>query len=418
MEAQLAIQVEGLSKVYNLYERPLDRLKESLHPGGRKYHRAFYALRELSFEVRRGQMLGIIGRNGSGKSTLLKLLAGVLTPTTGKAEVAGRVSALLELGTGFNPEFTGMENIYLQGTLMGYTRPEMLQRVQGIVAFADIGEFIDQPVKSYSSGMFVRLAFACAIAVEPDILIVDEALAVGDTQFQSRCYRKIDALRKGGTTVLFVSHDIFTVQSLCDRVILLDAGHLLAAGESKAVVQTYLDLLAKREREEWLRPGQQGKQPAAAGSDTGPAEAEILAVELLDADARPTQVWEIGQAGAVAMTVRFLRKVEKPVPGFLITTPSGINVCGENSWYADCWPDPQGPGDILRSVFSMPVWLTPGSYLVTAAISEYHDNAVVRLDQRLDALNFRVIGPGRMYGGLTWPQIQIAYQPLRAEPAP
>ncbi|NCD23736.1 MAG: ABC transporter ATP-binding protein, partial [Spartobacteria bacterium] len=191
METNLAIHVAGLSKIYPLYDRPFDRLREALHPFKRKCHRDFHALRDVGFDVRAGETLGIIGRNGSGKSTLLKILAGVLTPTAGRVRVAGRVSSLLELGAGFNPEMTGLENVYLQGTLMGFTRGEMDERRDAILAFADIGEFISQPVKHYSSGMFVRLAFACAIHVEPDVLIVDEALAVGDVEFQQKSYQAI-----------------------------------------------------------------------------------------------------------------------------------------------------------------------------------------------------------------------------------
>lgn len=237
------IKIKHLTKIYKLYDDPVDRLKESLHWRGKKYHKDFYALNDISFEIKRGETVGIIGKNGSGKSTLLKLITGVLTPTSGKVIVNGKVSALLELGAGFNPEYTGIENIYFQGSLMGYTREEINAKVDSILAFADIGEFIYQPVKIYSSGMFARLAFAVAINVEPDILIVDEALSVGDALFQIKCHKKMQALRENGTTVLFVSHDTYTIRTICSKAILLNNGNMLFYSDSKYVINEYLKLL-------------------------------------------------------------------------------------------------------------------------------------------------------------------------------
>ena len=248
-----AIKVENLSKVYKLYNKPVDRMKESLHPFRKRYHRDFYALNDVSFEIKKGETVGIIGKNGSGKSTLLKILTGVLTPTSGKVEVNGRVSALLELGAGFNPEFTGLENVYFNGSIMGYTREEMDAKIDDILSFADIGDFINQPVKMYSSGMFVRLAFSVATVVEPEILIVDEALAVGDSHFVNKCFHRINTMRNKGLTLLFVSHSAEAILTLCSRAFLLENGSCLYSGSAENVINKYNKLYrAQSEVEEQI----------------------------------------------------------------------------------------------------------------------------------------------------------------------
>jgi ABC-type polysaccharide/polyol phosphate transport system ATPase subunit len=236
----VAIRVSNLSKVYKLYDRSIDRLKESLHPFRRRYHHDFYALRDVSFEIGKGETFGLIGKNGSGKSTLLKIIAGVLTPSGGNLEVRGKVSALLELGIGFNPDMTGLENIYFSGTIMGYSREEMDAKVDDILAFADIGEFIQQPMKTYSSGMFVRLAFAVATKVDPEILVIDEALAVGDMFFQSKCMLLMKKMIDNGVTLVFVSHDTSSVTNLCKRAIYLENGAVKTMGEAIGVTDQYL----------------------------------------------------------------------------------------------------------------------------------------------------------------------------------
>ncbi len=239
MDNDTAIELVGVSKIYRLYDRPSDRLRESLHPFHKRYSRDFYALRSVDLTIRRGETVGFIGRNGAGKSTLLKLITGVLTPTTGTMNVRGRIASLLELGAGFNPEMTGIENIYMNGTIMGLSRAEMDQRLDDIVAFADIGEFIHQPVKMYSSGMFARVAFAVNAFVEPDILIVDEALSVGDAFFQAKCIDKMKHLLEGGVTVLFVSHDWAAVKNLCRRGIVLEKGEIRLDGTASEAVEAY-----------------------------------------------------------------------------------------------------------------------------------------------------------------------------------
>ena len=239
-----AIKVSHLTKVYKLYEKPIDRLKESLHPLKKQYHKDFYALNDVSFEIKKGETVGIIGKNGAGKSTLLKIITGVLTPSSGHVHVNGRIASLLELGAGFNPEYTGVENIYLQGTLMGYTKEEMESKIQAILDFADIGDFVYQPVKSYSSGMFARLAFAVAINVEPDILIVDEALSVGDMAFQNKCIRKMEEIGKKGITILFVSHDTQTINKFCSQAIWLHAGIIKEKGIPLTLLENYMSFMS------------------------------------------------------------------------------------------------------------------------------------------------------------------------------
>ncbi len=242
MCSEVAVSVKNLSKMYKLYNKPFDRIKEMVIPINKSYHREFYAIKNLSFEVKRGEVMGIVGVNGSGKSTLLKMITGVLTPTSGSIEVKGRIAALLELGAGFNPEFTGMENIFLQGSIMGYSKEEMQAKVADIIAFADIGEFIHQPVKTYSSGMFVRLAFAVNSCVDPDVLIVDEALSVGDFYFVQKCYRKIEETIKNGTAVIFVTHSMADMVKFCNQAILLSHGKCLYKNDPVFIMQKYLSM--------------------------------------------------------------------------------------------------------------------------------------------------------------------------------
>ncbi len=243
MNKNTAIKVTNLSKVYKLYDKPADRLKEALNPLRTSYHKEFYALDNINFEIKKGETVGIIGKNGAGKSTLLKIITGVLTPSAGHVQVNGRIASLLELGAGFNPEYTGVENIYLQGTLMGYTKEEMESKIQAVLDFADIGDFVYQPVKSYSSGMFARLAFAVAINVDPDILIVDEALSVGDMRFQQKCFLKMRKLREKNITILLVSHDMNSLRKFTDSCIWIDKGICNMLGETEDVVNAFISYM-------------------------------------------------------------------------------------------------------------------------------------------------------------------------------
>ncbi len=247
--SEIVIRAENLSKAYKIYENNLDRVKEALNPFHKRYSKDFFALRDISFEIRRGENVGLVGKNGAGKSTLLKIITGVLTPTGGILEVNGKIASLLELGAGFNPEMTGVENIYMSGLLMNRTREEMDSKIDDIISFADIGEFINQPVKTYSSGMFARLAFAVNAFVEPDILIIDEALSVGDAFFQSKCMDKMRAMIESGVTVLFVSHDTFAVKNLCQRAFLIESGKIVMDAAAKEVVEKYNESILKARHE-------------------------------------------------------------------------------------------------------------------------------------------------------------------------
>lgn len=273
---EYAISVKDVTKIYRLYEKPIDRLKESLSFTHKSYHKDFFALNTISFAVEKGQTVGIIGTNGSGKSTILKIITGVLTPTSGEVNVKGKISALLELGAGFNMDYTGIENIYMNGTMMGYSKKEMDGKLQEILDFAEIGDFVYQPVKTYSSGMFVRLAFALAINVEPEILIVDEALSVGDVFFQAKCYRRMEEIRKSGTTILMVTHDMGSIIKYCDKVVLLNKGEFISEGSAGHMVDMYKKILAgkldslmeelEKERQQVLGEVSQGSSGAEDGA--------------------------------------------------------------------------------------------------------------------------------------------------------
>lgn len=310
-----AVEVKNLSKVYKLYAKPSDRIKEAMFPKrfGEKI-KSFYALRDVSFKIDGGETVGIIGKNGSGKSTLLKILTGVINPTSGEKLTDGKISALLELGAGFNPEYTGIENIYLNGTIMGFSREQMKSRVRDICDFAEIGDFVEQPVKSYSSGMFVRLAFAVAINVEPDILIVDEALAVGDYRFQAKCYNKFEELKGKGKTILFVSHDVDAVRRFCTRCIWIDCGKVVMDGDVNEVTSKYMEFITGGEKnaDDIINGGNQAAdtenknkeehgQTFNAINRFGSHVGCIKSVELLAGDTRK-DVFECGEEIRVRIT--------------------------------------------------------------------------------------------------------------------
>ena len=321
----VAIRVHNLSKVYRLYDRPIDRLKESLHPFRRNYHHNFHALKDVSFEIRKGETFGIIGKNGSGKSTLLKIIAGVLTPSRGTLEVRGKVSALLELGIGFNPDMTGLENIYFSGTIMGYSREEMDAKVDDILAFADIGEFIHQLMKTYSSGMFVRLAFAVATKVDPEILLVDEALAVGDMFFQSKCMLMMKRMIDSGMTLLFVSHDTSSVTNLCERAIYLENGEVKTIGEAISVTDQYLkDMrhLIYRASPEHESPVEipieedQGETAPSEKSGLSDGTCADMVFKVDPAFTERVQSYRYGTGGARVMAMELLNQRGEPAVAF------------------------------------------------------------------------------------------------------
>ena len=338
---EYSIEVENLSKVYKLYDKPSDRLKEALSPVKKCYHKDFYALRDLNFKIKPGETVGFVGKNGSGKSTLLKLLTEVLTPTEGSLKINGKVSALLELGAGFNNEYTGMENIYLNGTIMGYSREEMDKRVDDIVKFADIGEYINQPVKTYSSGMFVRLAFAVAINVEPDILIVDEALAVGDVRFQLKCMDKFLEFKEKGITILYVSHDINSIKRFCTRAIWINEGHLEADGDVDLITDKYLDYL------KMLDAQSEEKDDAKDNTDNDIAKsgaegerdlestveiAEVVSLKIMNSRGEETEEIEHGEKVSLTLTYYVNdTTIKNPVVGIALLRLDNLYVCGLNT---------------------------------------------------------------------------------------
>jgi lipopolysaccharide transport system ATP-binding protein len=398
------IQVQHLSKKYQIYQRPWDKLREMLHLG-EKLHREFWALQDVSFSVESGQTLGIIGQNGSGKSTLLQVLAGIMRQTRGDCIVKGKVSALLELGSGFNPEFTGRENVIMNGAILGFDTREMNRRLDPIARFAEIGSFLDQPVKTYSSGMFMRLAFAVAVNVDPDILLVDEALAVGDLIFQHRCMHRMNDLRKSGKTIVFVTHDLGAVARFCDRAILLDQGRLVEDATPDKAVQKYRALVFERERLYGLQGGVAGAAGVLtvdrAGGDVpvvrgipnidhrfGNGDAAVMGIELLDETGQPTREVFGGQQLVMRMSVEFRRKVDRPILGFTLRDRLGIEITACNTTYSGRILPPAGEGQIYTSDFrfQMP-HLGPGSYSVSPAVAcgdtlkhdmcDWIDNALV-----------------------------------------
>jgi len=335
-----SIEIDGISKVYKLYNKPSDRLKEALSPVKKSYHRDFYALKDLSFKIKRGETVGFVGKNGSGKSTLLKILTEVLTPTTGSLKINGKVSALLELGAGFNGEYTGMENIYLNGTIMGYSREEMDKKIDDIVGFADIGEYINQPVKTYSSGMFVRLAFAVAINVEPDILIVDEALAVGDIRFQLKCMDKFLEFKEKGITILYVSHDVNSIKRFCTRAIWINEGHLEADGDVDTITDKYLDYLKTLDAKSDLNMNNtSGLNSANGGNNEAVSEpeknidiAEVISLTVFNSKGERTT--EIKHGEKVKLVLRYYvndTSIKKPVVGIALLRLDNLYVCGLNT---------------------------------------------------------------------------------------
>lgn len=338
--AELAISAQNLTKTYHLYNNPVDRLKESLHPLRKKYHHDFHALRDVTFEVKKGETVGILGKNGAGKSTLLKILTGVLTPTSGSVQVSGKVSALLELGAGFNSELSGIENVYFNGMLMGYSREEMEARLDDILSFADIGEFVQQPVKTYSSGMFVRLAFSVAINVTPDILIVDEALSVGDMFFQAKCMAKMRKMIDSGVTLLFVSHSSAAVKSLCSKAVLLDEGRVAAFGESSDVTEKYFAMKVQSEQliqssdsaiiggfeEDWVfnKTADFIKRGSFQRIQNGKvAFANVL---LLDQDGREVRIAEYNQMVTLRMAIEVFEDVHELSYAYHIRDKFGVDI--------------------------------------------------------------------------------------------
>lgn len=381
-----AVEFQGVSKSYAIYEKPGDRLTELLSLNRLKRHKDFWALRDISFEVRRGETFCIVGENGSGKSTLLQMVAGILQPTTGTAAVNGRVSALLELGAGFNPEFSGRDNVYLNGSILGLSTRQIDDRYKEIESFAEIGEFINQPVKTYSSGMVVRLAFAVAINVDPEILLVDEALAVGDIYFRQRCMRKVHELRARGITILFVSHAVSDVKAIGDRVLWLDHGRLVDIGEPDKVIAKYLAAMTEKDSSYLLHhaadeAARVGSAPSRAPEiiDTipnvdhrfGDGRAEILGIGVFDEHGQPLRLLDPNSRIIVRISARAKADLPLPMIGFMLRNQLGMDFSGTNTAREGHELPPMQAGDIVTVDFHLELpELYPASFSFSPAVAD------------------------------------------------
>ena len=405
--SEIAIKVEHLTKIYKLYNKPSDRLREAL--GMKVQSRDHYALNDVSFHVKKGETVGIIGTNGSGKSTILKIITGVLNPSEGNLEVNGRISALLELGAGFNMEYSGIENVYLNGTMMGFSREEIDAKLDDILEFADIGDFVYQPVKSYSSGMFVRLAFAVAINIEPEILIVDEALSVGDVFFQAKCYRKFDEFKEMGRTILFVSHDLGSISRYCDRVILLNKGVKLDEGNPKDMVDLYKKVLVHQENErpegttavETEKKETKWKKPFEVNPNAdeyGTKVAEIIDYIILDAKGLETNTIEKFSDFSIKMRVKFNQDIADPIYAFTLKNLQGTDITGTNTMFEKIAIAPQKKGNIQEITFTQNMNLQGGEYLLSLGSTGYHDGDFDVYHRLYDICNITVIAAKNTVG--------------------
>ncbi len=433
-----AISVQNISKIYKLYDKPIDRLKDALGLSRAKRYREHYALHDVSFDVKKGETVGIIGTNGSGKSTILKIITGVLSPTAGNLVIDGRISALLELGAGFNMEYTGIENVYLNGTMIGFSRKEIDDKLQDILDFADIGDFVNQPVKTYSSGMFVRLAFAVAININPEILIVDEALSVGDVFFQNKCFHKFEEFKKLGKTILFVSHDLTSISKYCDRVILLNRGEMLAEGTPKEMVGMYKRLLVGVGVDQLLK--EKGKEAEAvdgiqaeaadgaqdkdceldlSGNATvdscfgnwrshfavnptidcyGNGKAEIVDFAIVDEDGLLTSTITKGSRFSIKSRVRFNEMVADPIFTFTFKNAKGDDITGTNTMYEKVVVDVANPGDEYIATFTQDMNLQGGNYLLSISCTGFENGELQAYQRLYDLLNITVVSDKNTVG--------------------
>lgn len=436
-DSEYAISVKDVTKVYRLYEKPIDRLKESMSISHKNYHRDFYALNGLSFQVKKGETVGIIGTNGSGKSTILKIITGVLTPTTGEVGVNGKISALLELGAGFNMDYTGIENIYMNGTMMGYTKKEMDAKLQDILDFAEIGDFVYQPVKTYSSGMFVRLAFALAINVDPEILIVDEALSVGDVFFQAKCYRRMEEIRQNGTTILMVTHDMGSIIKYCDKVVLLNRGEFVSEGAPGHMVDLYKKILAGQMESLKAELAKEAGRPDGAGdgsqgadqerqvrisgfsgsgvpgnieqesvreglmkdqltinfdrTEYGDGRAEIYDLGLFDERGSITNLLLKGEMFTIKECIRFHADIQAPIFTYTIKDKKGSDLTGTNTMFEGTDIKPVKRGDRYEVEFGQKMTLQGGEYLLSMSCTGFEQGEHVVYHRLYNVTNITVI---------------------------
>lgn len=440
-EKPLAIEVKDVKKIYKLYDKPSDRLKEAFGLSKQKKHKLHYALKGVSLNIYQGETVGIIGTNGSGKSTILKIITGVLNPTEGEVNVNGRISALLELGAGFNMEYNGIENVYLNGTMMGFSEKEIEAKLPDILAFADIGDYVYQPCKTYSSGMFVRLAFAVAINIEPEILIVDEALSVGDVFFQAKCYHKFEEFKKMGKTIIFVSHDLSSISKYCDRVYLLNQGELLGEGGPKEMIDAYKQVLVgqyavptKQESQDLLNDEElqraAGQQAGKTGNSTntkesgtndtasqslsggqnpalgqnpnlleyGTKQAEITEFYMTDDSGTRTTAVIKGSEFTLHMRVTFHDHVPAPIFAFSLKNVQGTEITGTNTMIEKAFLDSAEDGQTKDITFTQKMSLQGGEYLLSLGVTGYNGDTFEVYHRLYDALNITVVSDKNTVG--------------------
>ena len=454
MTDDIAIKIKDVTKLYKLYDKPTDRLKESLGLTKKQKYKEHYALHNVSFNVKRGECVGIIGTNGAGKSTILKIITGVLNPTAGEVAIDGRISALLELGAGFNMEYTGIENVYLNGTMIGFSKEEIDAKLQDILDFADIGDFVHQPVKTYSSGMFVRLAFAVAINIDPEILIVDEALSVGDVFFQLKCFKKFEEFKKQGKTILFVSHDLSSIERYCDKAILMDHGRNVAEGRPIDIINKYKKIMtgmtvAEMEEQENLRKEKieasdaeskkagaenskseneslvtsdvegDSKNESAVTSDVrgdsfkrwrdylevnpnldeyGDGAAKLIDFGLFDEDGNITTTILKGSRFTIRSKVEFKEDVDDPIFTYTFKTVKGQDITGTNTMFEKVSVGKASKGEIYVASFEQEMNLQGGEYLLSMSCTSFVDGELVAHDRLYDVLNISVVSEKNTVG--------------------
>ena len=425
---KLAIEVDNVQKIYKLYDKPSDRMKEAFGFGKKTKHKLHYALKGVDMKIYQGETVGIIGTNGSGKSTILKIITGVLNPTSGRVLVNGRISALLELGAGFNMEYNGIENVYLNGTMMGFSEKEIEAKLPEILSFADIGDYVYQPVKTYSSGMFVRLAFAVAINIEPEILIVDEALSVGDVFFQAKCYHKFEEFKKMGKTIVFVSHDLSSISKYCDRVYLLNQGNILGEGSPKAMIDTYKRVLVGQydgpesvgeetasllddedlQRAAAQKADEKGTDASQASMEAkgqnpnaleyGTKQAQIEEFYITDDRGVPTNAILKGSMFTIHMRVRFMDHIPAPIFAFSVKNVIGVEITGTNTMIEKAFLDSVEPGEVKNVTFTQKMNLQGGEYLLSLGVTGYNQDTFEVYHRLYDALNITVVSDKNTVG--------------------
>ena len=425
---KLAIEVDNVQKIYKLYDKPSDRMKEAFGFGKKTKHKLHYALKGVNMKIYQGETVGIIGTNGSGKSTILKIITGVLNPTSGRVLVNGRISALLELGAGFNMEYNGIENVYLNGTMMGFSEKEIEAKLPEILSFADIGDYVYQPVKTYSSGMFVRLAFAVAINIEPEILIVDEALSVGDVFFQAKCYHKFEEFKKMGKTIVFVSHDLSSISKYCDRVYLLNQGNILGEGSPKAMIDTYKRVLVGQydgpesvgeetasllddedlQRAAAQKADEKGTDASQASMEAkgqnpnaleyGTKQARIEEFYITDDRGVPTNAILKGSMFTIHMRVRFMDHIPAPIFAFSVKNVIGVEITGTNTMIEKAFLDSVEPGEVKNVTFTQKMNLQGGEYLLSLGVTGYNQDTFEVYHRLYDALNITVVSDKNTVG--------------------